>query len=133
MRTILLVAVAVALVGCEKPAPLGPQPTQRLGETLNATQIRQEIVGNTGTGTRTGTNSVYSMYVEPDGTLVEKLPTRTERGRWRITDDGHFCMHWPVDMGGREVCQTVHKAGVTVQLASPESLEELVFQAGDKL
>src|SRR6185312_459484 len=93
MRFLQLMAVGIALVGCEKPAPLGPQPTQRLGEQLNAAQIRQEMVGNTGTGHRTSTNSVYSMYVAPDGTLIEKLPTRTETGRWRITDDGHFCMH----------------------------------------
>ena len=133
MRMILVMAAGVALAGCTKPAPLGPQPTEALGQQLSAAQIRQEIVGNTGTGHRTSTNSTYSLYVAPDGTLTEKLPTRTENGRWRITDDGLFCMQWPIDMNGQEVCQTVHKAGVTTQFASPSSVEELIFQAGNKL
>jgi hypothetical protein len=133
MRIVAAIVAGVALAGCSPPAPLGPQPTQALGVQLMAPQIRNEIVGNTGTGTRTSTNTTYSMYVAPDGTAIAKLPTRTETGRWRITDDGLFCMQWPIDFNGQEVCQTVHKAGITVQLASRESLEELVFQAGNKL
>ncbi len=133
MRIVAVIVAGLALAACSKPAPLGPQPTQRLGDRLTAAQIEDEIVGNTGTGTRTSTSATYSMYVAPDGTLIEKLPTRTETGHWRITNDGHFCMQWPTDFNGHEICQTVHQAGITIQLASPESLEELVFQAGNKL
>ena len=57
MRTRILLA-GLALTACAPPAPLGPQPTYPLGQRLEAPQIAAEIVGNTGTGSRTATNEI---------------------------------------------------------------------------
>jgi hypothetical protein len=135
MRMLLFVVVGLALAACSKPAPLGPQPRDvTLGPSLNADQIRGEMVGNTGSGTRTATTSIWSMYVAPDGTLAGKLPVLTDTGTWRISDDGKFCMTWNVDFRGQEVCQSVHRGGtIGLKLASPDTVEELVFAPGNKL
>ncbi len=136
MRMLPFVVVGLALAGCAvKPAPLGPQPLSvTLGPTLNAGNIRSEMVGNTGAGTRTGTTSIWSVYVAPDGTLAGKSPLLSDTGTWRISDDGKFCMTWKVDFHGQEVCQSVHRGGSNgIQLASMDSVEDLVFTPGNKL
>jgi len=132
MRTRILLA-GLALTACAPPAPLGPQPTYPLGQRLEAPQIAAEIVGNTGTGSRTATNAPYSLYVAPDGTLASRIYQRTDTGVWRITSDGFFCTIWQVDFDGKEVCHDVHKVGVVVQLHSPTALEELTFVLGNHL
>jgi hypothetical protein len=133
MRLLPVACATLALTACaiEKPAPLGPQPVgAKLGPALTSSQIRDELVGNTGTGSRTGTTSRWSMYVGTDGTLVSKSLQPSDSGTWRISDDGKFCMTWKVEFQGEETCQSVHKGGAAVQLASPKSLEELTFLPG---
>jgi hypothetical protein len=133
MRTRILLLAGLALTACAPPAPLGPQPTFQLGPRLNAPQIAAEMVGNTGTGPRTATNALYSMYVAPDGTLASRIYQRTDTGTWRITGDGFFCTTWQVDFDGKEVCHDVHKVGAVIQLHSPTALEELTFVPGNRL
>jgi hypothetical protein len=133
MRMVLPILAAAALASCAPPAPLGPQPTENVGVRLTSDQIRSEVVGNTGSGTRTSTRATISLYVAPDGSLIEVLPTRTETGRWRISDDGFFCQQYPIDFDGKEICFSVHKAGITIEFHSMEVLERLVFQAGKKI
>jgi hypothetical protein len=133
MKIRIVLIAGLALAGCAPPAPLGPQPTYPLGLRLGAPQIAAEMVGNTGTGPRTATNALYSMYVAPDGTLASRIYTRTDTGTWRITGDGFFCTTWQVDFDGAEVCHDVHKAGIVVQLHSPATLEELTFVPGNHL
>jgi hypothetical protein len=135
MRMLPIVVTGLVLMGCSvKPAPLGPQPLDvKLGPTLDSAQIRSEMVGNTGSGTRTGTTSVWNVFVSPDGTIVGKSTVLADTGMWRISDDGKFCMTWKSDWHGQEICQSVHKAGAGIQLASPDSVEELIFTPGNKL
>jgi hypothetical protein len=131
--TVVTTVVSTVLADCAPPAPLGPQPTAQLGPRLSAPQIAAEMVGNTGTGSRTATNAPYQMYVAPDGTLASRIYDRTDSGVWRITGDGFFCATWRVDFDGKEVCHDVHKAGVAVQLHSPTALEVLTFVPGNRL
>jgi hypothetical protein len=134
MKKLTILAAGLLLVACTKPAPLGPQPlATTLGPQLNAQQIRGEIVGNTGTGTRTGTTTKWSVYVAPEGTLAMTSAQPNDSGTYKITDDGHLCMTFKAAFDGREVCQTVHKAGTALQFASPRSVEELTFVPGNKL
>jgi hypothetical protein len=136
VRTYPIVAAGVLLAACaiQKPAPLGPQPIAAdLGPSLSAAEVRDEVVGNTGSGTRTGTTSKWSMYVAPDGRLASSSLQPPDTGRWRITDDGQFCATWQVTWDGREVCQRVHKQGIVMQFASPTSVEEMTFLPGNKL
>ena len=134
MRILTVLAASLLLVACAKPAPLGPQPLgTTLGPQLDAQQIRGEIVGNTGTGTRTGTNTKWSLYVAPDGTLAMTSAQPNDTGTYKITDDGHFCMTFKVAFDAQEVCQTVHKAGTALQFVSPRSVAELTFVPGNKL
>ena len=135
MRMLPIAVIGLALMGCSgKPAPLGPQPSDvTLGPTLNSGQIRSEIVGNTGVGTRTGTTSYWKLYVSPDGTLAGKSALLADTGTWRISDDGKFCMTWKIDFYAREICQSVHRGGTAIQLASPDTVEELTFTPGNNL
>jgi hypothetical protein len=135
MRMLPIVVTGLVLMGCAvQPAPLGPQPLDaQLGPTLNSAQIRSEMVGNTGSGMRTGTTSVWTIYVAPDGTIAGKSVVLADSGTWRVSDDGKFCMTWKVDWHGQEICQSVHKTGNTIQLHSMESLEEMTFAPGNKL
>jgi len=133
MKPCIPLIAGLALVGCTPPAPLGPQPTFQLGPRLSAPQIADEMVGNTGTGPRTATNALYSMYVARDGTLAARIYSRTDTGTWRITGDGFFCTTLQVDFDGKEVCHDVHKSGVAIQLHSPTALEELTFVPGNRL
>ncbi|HEX3500374.1 MAG TPA: hypothetical protein VHT04_13725 [Stellaceae bacterium] len=133
MKTRILLLAGLALTACTPPAPLGPQPTFQLGPRLSAPEIAAEMVGNTGTGPRTATTALYSMYVAPDGTLASRIYQRTDKGTWRITGDGFFCTTWQVDFDGKEVCHDVHKAGTVVELHSPTALEELTFVPGNHL
>jgi hypothetical protein len=130
-----IVVVGLALAACNAPAPLGPQPMSvTLGPALNADQIRSEIVGNTGSGTRTGTTSIWKMYVAADGSLSGKSPLLSDTGTWRISQDGKFCMTWKADFHGQEVCQSVHRGGTNgIQLASPDSVEDMVFTPGNSV
>ena len=134
MRMTALILAALSLTACARPDPLGPQPlTEHLGPQLTAADIRSQMVGNTGRGSRTGTTADFAMYVAPDGSLVSKSIAGREVGRWRISDDDKFCTVGAVVTTGGEVCQTVHKAGIGVQLVSPRSVEEMVFAPGDNL
>jgi hypothetical protein len=131
--TLIAGLAGLAVASCAPPAPLGPQPTAELGPRLSTPQIAAEIVGNTGTGSRTATNAPYRMYVGPDGSLASKIYGRSDSGTWRLTNDGLFCTTWRVDFDGKEVCHDVHKAGVVIQIHSPTALEELTFVPGDHL
>jgi hypothetical protein len=133
MKMGILLLAGLALTACAPPAPLGPQPTFQLGPRLGPPQIAAEMVGNTGTGPRTATNALYSMYVAPDGTLTSRIYQRSDTGTWRITGDGFFCTTWQVDFDGKEVCHDVHKVGAVIQLHSPTALEELTFVPGNRL
>jgi len=135
MRMLPIVVTGLALMGCAvKPAPLGPSPFDaKLGPTLNPAQFQSVMVGNTGAGTRTGTTSIWTMYVSPDHTLVGKSLALADTGTWRVSDDGKFCMSWKVDFHSQETCQSAHQSGAAIQLASPDSVEELTFSPGNKL
>jgi hypothetical protein len=134
MRLFPLVLAGLALTACARPAPLGPQPVaEHLGPQLTAADIQSQIVGNTGRGSRTGTTSEFAMYVAPDGRLVSQSIAGRAVGHWRISGDDRFCTTGAVVTRGGEVCQTVHKAGIGVQLASPQSVEEMVFAPGGSL
>ena len=133
MNKLNFVWLAMALAACSAPAPLGPQPMAQLGPALSADEARSLMVGYTGTGTRTSTGSGWNMYVAPDGTLAATAPHRAEAGRWRFADDGRFCMTWTADWDGKELCQSVHRSGGSIQLSSPASLEILTFMPGKRL
>jgi hypothetical protein len=134
MRMLPFALVALSLTACARPDPLGPQPTARhVGPRLSADQVRTEMVGNTGHGDRTGTTTVFAMYVAPDGSLVTQTVGERKLGRWRISDNGEFCSIGAAATQPGEVCQSVHKEGDGVTLVSPHSVEQLVFAPGDKL
>jgi hypothetical protein len=135
MKTLPILLSCAVLAGCVagRPAPLGPQPTESSGLPLSPTEVRDEVVGNTGTGKRTSTHAHWNVYVAPDGTLASNSPQAADHGQWRITDDGMFCMRWQIDWDGREVCQIVRKKGAAIELSSPTSLEILTFMPGNRL
>jgi hypothetical protein len=115
------------------PKPLGPSPVDALGPALNAAQIQQALVGNTGLGSRTGTMASWGMYVSPDGRLAGRGASSTDSGQWRITPDNLFCMRWRVDWDGQEICQTVHRVNdTTVKLASRDTVEVLSLVRGER-
>jgi hypothetical protein len=104
-----------------------------LGPQLGADQVRSEIVGNTGSGTRTGTQTLWQMYVDPNGSLTVAGAQPTATGSWHIADDGQFCAKAPGLWDGQDLCQTVHKTGNTIQFHAPKFLAEMVFVPGKKI
>lgn len=134
MKKSLGLLAGLALAACTgAPAPLGPQPTDPLGARLSAPELQTMVVGNTGSGPRTGTLSTWSIYVSPDGRLMGKSPTLTDTGTWQITPDGQFCMTWKVDFDGAPVCATAHRTGNAVQLAAPNARATMTFTPGNRL
>jgi hypothetical protein len=129
LRAIL--AVAVLLVACTPPAPLGPQPSApATGTLLTPDDVRSTLVGNTGVGERTATTLTdWKMYVAPDGTLVQTDQT----GHWNITDNGQFCMQWPFDFEGHMTCQNVYRDGDRLELRSATSVEKLAILPGNQM
>jgi len=92
MKPYLLCAAVLALGACAtQPAPLGPAiPDEPAGPALSAPDVQALVVGNTGTGTMSGSNATYAMYVMPGGRAELKRPTGIEDGNWQITPDGKF-------------------------------------------
>ncbi len=129
----LLTGLALAACAAGPPAPLGPQPTDPVGMRLSAPELQNMVVGSTGTGTRTGTMSMWSMYVSPDGRLFGKSATLRDTGTWRITPDGQLCMQWQVDFDAQPTCVTAYRMGNAIQLATSDARAVLTFLPGNKL
>jgi hypothetical protein len=131
MKKLFAPIAALALAACVvQPAPLGPPIVSSPGPSLTASAIRDAIVGNTGTGTMSGSSIEYSMYVAPDGTARSKLPTGVDEGNWRLTNDGEWCARWQRFRAGEEYCQRVYKEGNVYKFINSNSVELLSFAAG---
>jgi hypothetical protein len=131
MKQLFACVPALALAACVvQPAPLGPPIVSSAGPGLTTPAIRDAMVGSTGTGTMSGSNIEYSMYVAPDGTAQSRLPTGIDEGNWRLTDDGQWCVRWQRFRGGEEYCQRVYKEGNVYKFINSNSVELLSFSAG---
>ena len=113
------------LAACNPPAPLTPDIVVPAEPGLSPAEISREIVGNTGMGQMSGTQAVYSMYLAPDGTALAKLPTGMDTGRWRIADDGTWCVRWEKFRGGQEYCQRIYKRGDVYRFVNSGLMEDL--------
>jgi putative hemolysin len=135
MKPYLLCAAVLALGACAtQPAPLGPAiPDEPAGPALSAPDVQALVVGNTGTGTMSGSNATYAMYVMPGGRAELKRPTGIEDGNWQITPDGKFCVKWELFRGGEDYCQRIYKDGPIYKFRNENSVELLTFQAGRQL
>lgn len=134
MKALPVLLAAGALAACTTdPAPLGPPPTSPMGVPLSSFQTRDELVNKTLSGTRTGTMTNWTFYVAPDGSLATRAATGIESGRWRILDNGQFCMTWQVDFGGQETCVVASRMGQIVQLSAPTFRAELQVLPGRQI
>ena len=134
MKALPVLLAAGALAACAvDPAPLGPPPTAPMGVPLSSFQVRDEVVNKTLTGRRTGTNLNWTFYVGPDGALTTRTATGFENGRWRILDNGQFCMTWQVDFGGQETCLIASRMGQIVQLSAPTFRAEMQVLPGRQI
>jgi len=135
MKPYLLCAAVLALGACAtQPAPLGPSiPDEPAGPAMSATDVQALVVGNTGTGTMSGSNATFAMYVLPGGKAELRRPTGIEAGNWQITPDGKFCAKWELFRGGEEYCQRVYRNGPVYKFHNLNSVELLTFEAGRQL
>lgn len=135
MKPYLLCAAVFALGACAvQPEPLGPAiPDEPAGPALSAQDVQALVVGNTGTGTMSGSNATFAMYVMPGGRAELRRPTGIEAGNWQITPDGKFCAKWELFRGGEEYCQRVYRNGPVYKFHNLNSVELLTFQAGRQL
>lgn len=101
-------AVLTGLAGCATPPAAPPSGTQ-----LSAAEIRSTLVGNTGHGS--SSKGDFVIYVAPDGTQRVKTPNIADTGRWRLTDDGHWCSRWQRIRLNAEECSTVFRDGDTIR------------------
>jgi hypothetical protein len=131
MKNLFAGGAVLALAACAvQPAPLGPPIVMSAAPGLTSAAIRDAIVGQTGVGTMSGSNIVYSMYVAPDGTALAKLPTGVDPGNWRLTEDGQWCVAWKLFRGGEEYCQRVYHEGAGYKFVNSNSQELLTFAPG---
>jgi hypothetical protein len=134
MKQLFACVTALGLAACAiQPAPLGPPIVSSPGPSLTAAAIRDAVVGNTGTGTMSGSTIVYSMYVAADGTAQSRLPTGIDEGSWRLTNDDQWCAKWQRFRGGAEYCQRVYKDGDMYKFINSDSVELLSFAAGKRV
>lgn len=134
MRSLFAFLAVLMVAACaDKPAPLGPPIVVPAGPGLSAAQIREALVGNTGTGAMSGSSITYTMYLAPDGTAQAKLPTGIDDGKWRITDTGQICLVWRVFRNGQEFCQAVYKEADFYKLVNNNSVEILSFVPGKRI
>jgi len=57
-----------------------------------------------------------------------KSGSMTYNGKWRITDDGHFCMRWQNLQNNVERCETVVQDGDAIRFVLPDgSVASTVF------
>lgn len=96
-------------------------------------EVRDAVVGKTGTGSITGSTIQFAMYVAPDGTLQSRLPAGPDRGQWRMTDDGQLCLRWQTYRAGQEYCHRAYREGAALRLQGDGSAEVLTFQPGNRL
>jgi hypothetical protein len=127
---LVLAACSNGPAGPGQPAPLGPPVAMPSGAGLSADQIRQQLVGNTGTGPISGSIAMMSMYLGADGAALAKLPTGLDQGRWRISNDNLLCTTWTNYRQGQEYCQRVYRDGDVYKLVNSTSIEEFRFVAG---
>ena len=132
MQKVLSGLVLFFLAACasEPPAPLGPAVVVPSGPGLSASEIRNQLVGNTGTGPMSGSLANFSVYLAPDGSAIAKLPSGVDQGRWRVSQDDQLCMVWERYRNGQEFCQRVYRDGDVYRLVNNNSVEVLRFQAG---
>jgi hypothetical protein len=130
LALLLLAACGGTTAPPAQPAPLGPPIAVPTGPGLSADQIRQQLVGNTGTGPISGSIAMMTVYLGPDGNALAKLPTGLEQGRWRITTDNMLCTTWTNYRQGQEYCQRVYRDGEVYQLVNNNSIELFRFVAG---
>lgn len=134
MKALPVLLAAGALAACAvDPAPLGPPPTAPMGVPFNSLQTRDELVNRTLTGVRTGTKIAWTFHVGADGSLATRTATGFENGRWRILDNGQFCMTWQVDFGGQETCLVASRMGQIVQLSAPTFRAEMQVLPGRQI
>jgi hypothetical protein len=125
---------AVAACAQTQPAPLGPPVANNLtAPALTAAQVRDLVIGKTGTGPMSGSHVMFTMYVAPDGTAEADLPTGLDPGTWHITDDGQWCVKWQTYLDGQESCQHVYPHGRSYKFVNATAEELLTFTPGRHL
>ena len=83
---------------------------------LSADQLRAELIGKTLDGEiktgRSGGRS-FTAYIGADGIERFKTSKYEDKGNYRITPDGQWCVTWEKLNDSREVFSTIHKSGDT--------------------
>ena len=133
MRALLYSGMVLALAACTAPAPLGPPASPALGPALTSAEIRDAVVGQTGTGSITGSTITFAMYLAPDGAALARRPTGIERGQWRLTNDGELCLRWQTYRQGEEYCQNAYREGRMLRFQDTKSAQLLAFEPGNQL
>lgn len=104
-RALFAAFASIALVSCSQGVPKSAH--QRTAE-----EIRQAIgpTGQTSYGTNTS-HQDYIAYLAPGGTIQLKSGTFTDKGVYRIENDGHVCVKYTKVFDGAERCQLTYQDG----------------------
>jgi hypothetical protein len=133
MRKLFGCVAFLGLAACAaQPAPLGPPIVVPSGPGMSASEVREVVVGNTGTGAMSGSLAEYSMFAAPDGSAQVKLPSGIDQGAWRLTDDGELCLKWRRFRAAQEYCQRMYKDALAYKLVNSNSVELLTFVPGKR-
>lgn len=130
MKHLASLGAILLLAACGRPEPLGPSVVTPAEPGISASEIRELVVGRTGTGPMTGSQAQYMVYLAPDGSAQLKLPTGVQRGRWQVSDTGELCVQWEYFRDGESYCQRVYRSGDRYMLVGEQSAELLDFRPG---
>jgi hypothetical protein len=76
---------------------------------LSGAEVETLLSGNTYQGKHSVKGFDIDLYVNPDGTVVEKRGKSILPGNWRIDSEGRFC--WELDKFEKLWCRYVVKTG----------------------
>jgi hypothetical protein len=93
-------------------------PAQSRRQSLNPTELRVLLTGNTFTG-QTNKGIKFHVYYRADGTMYGRLLSGRSKGKrddgsWNVTDERGHCRQWAQWAGAAEHCFNVFRFGDSV-------------------
>lgn len=74
-----------------------------IAQSMSGEQVKQTVTGST--FTRTNNNQRFWSYYKGDRTAHLKSDRGlTDKGAWRVTPEGEFCVKWTTVRQGQEGC-----------------------------
>jgi hypothetical protein len=117
----LMCVVALSTLACGKDdgnkSKKADKPTVASEAILPASRVQELFKGNTLIAKRYGEDETFKVFHGKDGS-AQMLDGKKRKGKWRVKDDGAYCIEWD---GKNEKCRFVANDGKGGLLVADES------------